>query len=118
MADTADNAVRLASRIGYPVVIKPINGRQGQGVTAGVTSEEEVAGAFAEANGVSPGQVIVERFVEGDTIRLAVFCGRFAYAILRSPPRLVGDGKHTVAELIDSKISAVLRQRSKAFPRS
>jgi len=100
VADTADNAVRLASRIGYPVVIKPINGRQGQGVTAGVTSEEEVAGAFAEANAISPGQVIVEGFVGGEDVRLEVFCGRFAYAKLRSPPRLVGDGKHTVLELI------------------
>ena len=80
VADTADNAVRLASRIGYPVVIKPINGRQGQGVTAGVTSEEEVAGAFAEANAISPGQVIVERFVEGEDVRLVVYSGQFAYA--------------------------------------
>jgi cyanophycin synthetase len=101
VADTADTAIRLASRIGYPVVIKPIDGRQGQGVTAGVTSEQEVAGAFAEANAISPGQVIIERFVEGENIRLAVFCDRFAYATSRSPPRLVGDGKHTVMELID-----------------
>ena len=101
MADTADYAVRLAGRIGYPVVIKPIDGRQGQGVTAGVTSEEEAVAAFAEANAISPGRVIVERFVEGEDIRLVVYCGRFACAFLRSPPRLVGDGKHTVTELID-----------------
>ena len=101
MADTADNAVRLADRMGYPVVIKPIDGRQGRGVTAGVTSKEEVVAAFAEANAVSPGRVIVERFVEGENVRLAVFGGRFAYATSRSPPRLVGDGKHTVEELID-----------------
>ena len=100
VADTADNAVRLASHIGYPVVIKPINGRQGQGVTTGVSSEEEVAVAFAEANAISPGQVIVERFIGGEDVRLTVFCGRFAYAKLRSPPRLEGDGKHTVLELI------------------
>ena len=101
MADTADNAVRLADRMGYPVVIKPIDGRQGRGVTAGVTSKEEVIAAFAEANAISPGRVIVERFVEGENVRLAVFGGQFAYATSRSPPRLVGDGKHTVEELID-----------------
>ena len=101
VADTADTAIRLAGGIGYPVVIKPINGRQGQGVTAGVTSEEEVARAFAEANAISPGQVIVERFIEGEDVRLDVFCGRFAYAVSRSPPRLVGDGEHTIMELID-----------------
>ena len=101
VADTADNAIRLASRIGYPLVIKPIDGRQGQGVTAGVTSEEEVAVAFAEANAISPRQVIVERFVEGEDVRLVVYCGQFACAFFRSPPQLVGDGKHTVMELID-----------------
>ena len=101
VADTADNAVRLASRIGYPVVIKPIDGRQGQGVTAGVTSEEEVAVAFAEANAISPRRVIVERFVEGENSRLVVHGGRFAYAYKRFPPRLVGDGEHTVTGLID-----------------
>jgi D-alanine-D-alanine ligase-like ATP-grasp enzyme len=101
VANTADNAVRLANQFGYPVVIKPVDGRQGQGVTAGATSGDEVAVAFAEANAVSPGAVIIERFVEGENVRLAVYCGRFAYATSRSPPRLVGDGKHTVTELID-----------------
>ena len=103
VADTTDNAVRLAGRIGYPLVIKPVDGRQGQGVTAGVTSEEEVVAAFVEANAISPGRVIVERFVEGEDIRLVVYCGRFACAFLRSPPRLVGDGKRTVMELIDAE---------------
>ena len=84
VADTADNAVRLASRIGYPLVIKPVDSRKGQGVTAGVTSEEEVGLAFAQANAISPGRVIVEKFVEGEDLRLSVLCGRFAYALLRS----------------------------------
>ena len=100
VADTADNAVRLATRIGYPVVIKPVDSTQGHGVTAGVISEEEVAVAFAMANAVSPGRVIVERFVDGDNFRLAVYGGRLAYANLRTPPQLRGTGEHTVAELI------------------
>ena len=101
VADTADNAVLLATRIGYPLVIKPIDGRQGQGVTVGVTSEEEVGVAFTAANAISPARVIVERFIAGEDIRLCAFCGRFDYAVSRSPPRLVGDGKHTVMQLID-----------------
>jgi D-alanine-D-alanine ligase-like ATP-grasp enzyme len=100
VADSANSAVRLARQIGYPAVIKPINGRQGQGVTAGVTSDEEVATAFAKANAISPRRVIVEGFVYGENVRLAVYCGRFAYATLRSPPRVVGDGKRTVTELV------------------
>ena len=101
VADTADNALGLANRMGYPVVIKPVDGRQGQGVTVGVTSEEEVVAAFAEANAISPGHVIIERFFEGEDVRLYVLCGRFGYAVSRSPPRLIGDGEHTVTELID-----------------
>jgi D-alanine-D-alanine ligase-like ATP-grasp enzyme len=101
VADTAANAIRLANRLGYPLVIKPINSQGGQGVTAGVTSEEEVGLAFAQANAISPRRVIVEKFVEGEDVRLEVLCGRFGYAILRSPPRLMGDDKHTVMELID-----------------
>ena len=101
VAETADNAVRLARQLGYPLVIKPIDGRQGQGVTAQVTSEEEIVAAFAVANAVSPGRVVIERFVEGDDVRITAICGRFARAVLRAPPRLVGDGSRTVMELID-----------------
>jgi D-alanine-D-alanine ligase-like ATP-grasp enzyme len=101
VADTAANVVRLASRIGYPLVIKPVDSSKGRGVTAGVTSEEEVGLAFAQANAISPGRVIVEKLVEGEDLRMEVLCGRFGYAISRSPPRLTGDGKHTVMELID-----------------
>jgi D-alanine-D-alanine ligase-like ATP-grasp enzyme len=101
VADTAPGAIWLASRIGYPLVIKPVNSRGGQGVTAGVTSEQELELAFEQANAISPGRVIVEKLVEGEDHRLTVLCGRFAYALLRSPPRLMGDGKHTIMELID-----------------
>jgi D-alanine-D-alanine ligase-like ATP-grasp enzyme len=100
VVDSAESAVRLARQIGFPAVIKPINGRQGDGVTAGVSSDEEVETAFAKANAISSQRVIVERFVYGENVRLAVYCRRFAYATLRSQPRVVGDGKHTVTELI------------------
>ena len=101
VANTADHAITLANRFGYPVVIKPIDSRGGQGVNAGVTSDQDVGLAFAQANAISPGRVIVEKFVEGADVRLEALSGRFAYAILRSPPRLMGDGKHTIMELID-----------------
>lgn len=101
IADVADNAVRLATQIGYPVVVKPIDSKQGHGVTVGATSDDEVVAAFAAATAVSPGWVIVERFVEGEDHRLAVLGGRFAFAICRSPARVIADGEHTVAELID-----------------
>ena len=101
VVDTAANAVLLAGQMGYPLVIKPADGRQGQGVTVGVTSQEEVAVAFDQANAVSPGRVIVERLIEGQDVRLYALCGHYDYAVSRSPPRVLGDGAHTVTELIN-----------------
>jgi cyanophycin synthetase len=101
VADSVETAVRLATQIGYPIVIKPIDSRQGLGVTAGIATEEEIAAAFAAANAISPGRVVIERFVEGGNFRLAVYGGRLAYVNLRSPPRVVGTGKHTVTALMD-----------------
>jgi cyanophycin synthetase len=101
VADSVETAVRLATQIGYPIVIKPIDSRQGLGVTAGIATEEEIAAAFAAANAISPGRVVIERFVEGGNFRLGVYGGRLAYVNLRSPPGVVGTGKHTVAALVE-----------------
>jgi D-alanine-D-alanine ligase-like ATP-grasp enzyme len=117
VADTVANAVRLASRIGYPLVIKPIDARESQGVTADVTSEEEVSAAFAQADAISPGRVIVERFVEGQNVRLGVYHGQFEYADLRCPPRLVGDGVHTVVELIDAENQRRAKTATEGYPK-
>ena len=77
----------LANRIGYPVVIKPVDGRQGQGVTAGVTSEEEVVVAFPKR---MPSHLDTSSSNDLSKARMfgsMSFCGQFAYAVLRSPPR-------------------------------
>ena len=86
MADTLDNAVRLAGQFGYPLAVKSVDDPNGQGVTAQVTSEGELAAAFATANAVSPGRVVIERFVEGEDHRLEAICGKFVRGLLRSPP--------------------------------
>jgi D-alanine-D-alanine ligase-like ATP-grasp enzyme len=100
LVDSAEAAVRLARQLGFPLVVKPLDKGKGQGVTAHITTEPEVLAAFAAAHTVSPGKVLVERFVAGDDYRLAVIGGRFAWATRRSPPRITGDGRQTVAELI------------------
>jgi len=100
IADSEDAAVKLAQQIGFPVVVKPVDSVMGRGVTARIRTEEQLQRAFAKANAVSR-RVIVERHVAGDDHRLAVIGGRFAWGARRTPPRITGDGTHTVAELVD-----------------
>jgi cyanophycin synthetase len=103
VAADARTAARFARDIGYPVVVKPADQGKGRGITANVVDEAELMAAFARAREHSERGVIVERHVAGEDHRLAVFAGRFRWAARRAPPRIVGDGRHTVAQLIDSE---------------
>ncbi len=97
---TADEAIRAADRIGYPVVIKPLDGNHGRGVTTNITAESEIAAAFetADAEGSA---VLVETMLSGDDHRLLVVNGQLAAAARRVPGHVKGDGRHTIAELVD-----------------
>jgi cyanophycin synthetase len=98
-----DGARRAAERLGYPLVLKPLDAGKGRGVTAGVRNEDELAHAYARAARETHRGVLVERFVAGDDHRISVFGGRLCFASRRSPPRIVGDGVRTIAELIDAE---------------
>ena len=95
-----DDAVRAARRIGGPVVTKPYNGNHGRGITIGIESEEDVRAGFRAAREHSH-LVIVENFVAGDDHRLLVVNGELVAATRRTPGHVVGDGVHTVAELVE-----------------
>ena len=99
VADEA-GAVAAGARLGYPVVVKPADARKGRGVTANIASEEALRAAFRKAAAQATGGVLVERHVAGDDHRIAVIDGRFAWAVRRSPPRVVGDGSRTIEALI------------------
>jgi cyanophycin synthetase len=93
-------AVRAAKRIGFPVVTKPYNGNHGRGISIRLTTDSEVAHGFTVAREHSR-SVIVETFVEGDDHRLLVVNGDLVAATRRTPGHVVGDGKHTVAQLVE-----------------
>jgi cyanophycin synthetase len=93
-------AVRAARRIGYPVVTKPYNGNHGRGISIRLTSDAEVIQGYAVAREHSR-SVIVETFLEGDDHRLLVVNGELVAATRRTPGHVVGDGVHTVAQLVD-----------------
>lgn len=99
---SADDAVRAANRIGYPVVIKPLDGNHGRGVCINLKDDVEVRKLYPIAEGESrAGNVQVESFVTGKDYRILVVNGQIVAVAERVPAHVVGDGIHTVQELID-----------------
>ncbi len=89
-----------AEWLGYPVVVKPLDGHHGKGVTIGVANEEELEDAFERAKEYSS-DVVIEEMIQGVDFRLLVVGGKFVAAVRRDPAHVVGDGVHTLKELID-----------------
>jgi len=97
---SADRAVRAAERLGYPVVTKPLDGNHGRGISIGLSTADEVRAGFEVAVRHS-NSVIVETYLHGDDHRLLVVNGELVAATRRTPGRVVGDGVHSIRELID-----------------
>jgi cyanophycin synthetase len=97
---SATDAKRAAKRIGFPVVLKPLAGNHGRGVSINLKTEEEVEVGYKKAreHGRS---IIVESYIEGFDHRLLVVNGELVAAAKREPGHVVGDGKHTIRELVD-----------------
>lgn len=89
-----------ASRIGYPLVTKPINGNHGKGATTNLNNWEELKTGFEAAQHYSR-SVIVEKFITGYDHRILVINYKFVAAAKRTPACVTGDGKHSIQELID-----------------
>lgn len=104
LARDADQAVRIAARLGYPVVVKPAASDGGQGVGAGLLNEASVRRAFAVARGLSDA-VLVEAFVRGNDYRVDVLNGEVYSVSHRIPGGVVGDGATSVAQLL-AKLNA------------
>jgi cyanophycin synthetase len=99
-AKTAEEAWEAAQAVGLPVVVKPRKGNQGKGVSVRLRTREAVMAAFPIAV-EHDGEVIVEQHIEGDDFRLLVIGGKLIAAARREPPKVKGDGKSTIAELVE-----------------
>ena len=95
-----EEAWRAAGKIGLPVVIKPKNGNQGKGVTVNITTHEQLLAAYAAAAEYDD-EILVERFMPGNDFRLLVVGNKLVAAARRDPPSVVGDGLHSVRELVE-----------------
>ncbi|MEG3789760.1 cyanophycin synthetase [Lysobacter sp. CCNWLW3] len=97
----ASGAVRAARKLGGAVVTKPYNGNHGRGITINISSEDEVRAGFEAAREHSR-SVIVETYVGGDDHRLLVVNGELIAATRRTPGHVVGDGRRSIAELVEA----------------
>ena len=99
LVQSADDAVAAAEKIGYPVVVKPFNANHGRGITVHLTTPEQVHAAFEVAREHSR-SVIVESFIVGEDHRMLVINGELIAVAKRVPGHVVGDGVHTIEELV------------------
>jgi cyanophycin synthetase len=101
--------------LGFPVVVKPVAGHKGQGVTTGIESEEEVRKAFnniityAEENGINFEGALVQKMIYGFDHRILTVGGKFAACLKRVPAFVVGNGHDTIEQLIAVENSKVVR---------
>lgn len=95
-------AVRAANRIGYPVVVKPLNANHGRGVSINLTTDEEIEVAFVEAQKFGTSKaVLVESYLTGFDHRMLVVNNELVAVAKRVPGHVVGDGEHTIEQLVD-----------------
>lgn len=96
--DELDSAIEYVG--GYPIVIKPLDGNHGRGITIDIGNWDEAEKAYDRAKDISRA-VIVERYYPGFDHRVLVINGKVEAVAQRIPARVIGDGKSTVEELIE-----------------
>ena len=95
-----EDAWVAALEIGLPVVVKPNDGNQGKGVTVNITTKEHLQQAYAVATEFRD-DILVEKYMPGNDFRLLVVGDKLIAAARRDPPKVVGDGVQTVAQLVE-----------------
>lgn len=99
-----DEIIQYGLSLGFPLVVKPTDGNAGRGVFANITNEEdfrEIVPYVREE--LEFPDIIVEQYVDGEEFRIYVIEDRVLGAMNRRPANVVGDGEHTVRELIHAK---------------
>lgn len=90
----------VIKKIGFPIVIKPLDGNHGKGASINVKNMDDAKAGLAHAKNYSR-RVIVEKFITGFDFRVLVIDNKLVAAALREPAHVKGDGTHTIQELID-----------------
>jgi cyanophycin synthetase len=116
-ASSTKEIFEAAKRLGFPLVIKPLNGRQGQGVMTNIYNKDEL---FNVVNCLDSQyqEYIVERHYTGNDYRLVVVDGKLSAASLRLPPVIVGNGTDSIKKLIQLENEHPLRGEGHEKPLS
>jgi cyanophycin synthetase len=105
VVDSPADAWDAAQDIGLPVVVKPSDGNHGRGVALDLDNREDIEKAWAVADSEGS-EVIVERYIKGDEHRLLVVGGKLVAAARGESLWVSGDGRSSVAELIDIQLNS------------
>jgi cyanophycin synthetase len=99
---------KVAENLQFPLVIKPLNGRQGQGVITNIKDKDEL---FNVVNCMDHHvkEFILEKYYEGHDYRLLVIDGKLVAASLRLPPFVIGNGHDSIRRLIEIENKNPLR---------
>ncbi len=95
-----EEAVKAAERLGYPVVVKPLDANHGRGVSINLGDADAVRAAFKQAREHAR-SVLIENFITGFDHRMLVVNGELIAVAKRVPGHVVGDGVHTIAQLVE-----------------
>ena len=97
---SVEAAVSAAERLGFPVVVKPLDANHGRGVSLDLKTADEVRIAFEKAREHAR-SIVVENFLNGFDHRMLVVGGELIAVAKRVPGHVVGDGEHSIKELVD-----------------
>lgn len=103
------------SKLNLPVVVKPVAGHKGQGVTTGIENEAQAIEAFrkivdtAQKEGINFDGVLVQEQIYGTDHRLLTVDGKFVAALERVPAYVDGDGINTIEKLIEEENKKIIR---------
>jgi len=100
VCSSVEEALEIASKVGYPVVVKPESGNQGKGVSVELNTSDEVVAAYHIARQFDE-NVIVEEFIPGKDYRVLVVGEKIAAVAQRIPAHVIGDGKNTIKDLVE-----------------
>lgn len=101
VARTIESALDVADEIGYPVILKPIAANHGRGISGRIDNADDLRASWEKSSAYGS-RIVVEQFAEGKDHRVLVVNGKVVAAAERVPAHVLGDGTHTIGELVDA----------------